>query len=398
MASCAALTMDMVSYAAEDDASYVANMSVVTFDGTASKHGHDDGRRLHVLLDFGEHGRELISSEVGLSFLTSLCDDAYRESLVAKYKLDDTIHEILNAMVIHVIPMENEHGRDKVEEGNLCERKNGRGVDPNRNWPVDWGKKEPDYDPSEEYPGKRPFSEPEAVAVREIVATHNPDVFINIHSGMEALFVPYDHRKDIPYSESVNATLDRLNDLNAKFCNGSCSVGSGGANVGYLAHGTATDYIHQEMHVPITMTWEIYGDFSAAYEDCFRSFNPVDKAHVGTFVDRWVASVLYFLQTLPDHPSTRERFLYTHQVTRDSHEGERDDGSIIFDTDATMVVGQQGRGIGRFGSLLGAGMLFFLLFFFGCCWNRARRRIPSMRGLRRQSDTPKKGANPYYAV
>lgn len=394
MDSCAALTMDMVSYAADDDPSYVANMSVVTFnnaDSSASKsHGDDDGR-LHVLLDFGEHGRELISSEVGLSFLTSLCDEAYRQSLVTKYTLDDTIQDVLNAMVIHVIPMENEHGRDKVEEGNLCERKNGRGVDPNRNWPVDWGKKEPDYDPSEEYPGLRPFSEPEAVAVREIVATYNPDVFINIHSGMEALFVPYDHRKDIPYSESVNATLDRLNDLNTKFCNGSCSVGSGGANVGYLAHGTATDYIHQEMHVPITMTWEIYGDFSAAYEDCFRSFNPVDKAHVGTFVDRWVASVLYFLQTLPDHPSTRERFQTSHQAT--SHEGP-----IIFDRKTI-----EGRGmIGGGGGLGSAGMLCVFLFFFflvSLCWNRARRRIsPIMRGLRRQSDTPNKGANPYYAV
>jgi hypothetical protein len=223
------------------------------------------------------------------------------------------------------------------------------------------------------------------------VATYNPDVFINIHSGMEALFVPYDHRKDIPYSESVNATLDRLNDLNTKFCNGSCSVGSGGANVGYLAHGTATDYIHQEMHVPITMTWEIYGDFSAAYEDCFRSFNPVDKAHVGTFLDRWVASVLYFLQTLPDHPSTRERLQTSHQAT--SHEGP-----IIFDRKTI-----EGRGmIGGGGGLGSAGMLcvfFFFFFLVYLCWNRARRRIPPiMRGLRRQSDTPKKGANPYYAV
>jgi hypothetical protein len=53
--------------------------------------------------------------------------------------------------------MENEHGRRLVEEGRLCERKNGRGVDPNRNWALDWGTKEPDYDPNEEYPGTAPF-------------------------------------------------------------------------------------------------------------------------------------------------------------------------------------------------------------------------------------------------
>lgn len=53
--------------------------------------------------------------------------------------------------------MENERGRDLVEAGNLCERKNGRGVDTNRNWEVHWGYKEKDYDPNEEYPGTKPF-------------------------------------------------------------------------------------------------------------------------------------------------------------------------------------------------------------------------------------------------
>ena len=53
--------------------------------------------------------------------------------------------------------MENMRGRELVEKGKLCERKNGRGVDPNRNYPVDWGKKEKDYDPAEEFPGTAPF-------------------------------------------------------------------------------------------------------------------------------------------------------------------------------------------------------------------------------------------------
>ena len=55
------------------------------------------------------------------------------------------------------MPMENERGREMVEEGALCERKNGRGVDTNRNWEVHWGFKEKDYDPSEEFPGEKPF-------------------------------------------------------------------------------------------------------------------------------------------------------------------------------------------------------------------------------------------------
>lgn len=53
--------------------------------------------------------------------------------------------------------MFNMGGRKKVENGDLCERKNGRGVDTNRNWDIHWGFQEKDYDPSEEYPGTAPF-------------------------------------------------------------------------------------------------------------------------------------------------------------------------------------------------------------------------------------------------
>ena len=53
--------------------------------------------------------------------------------------------------------MENEAGRAVVEGGSLCERKNARGVDTNRNWDIHWGFREKDYDPSEEFPGSKPF-------------------------------------------------------------------------------------------------------------------------------------------------------------------------------------------------------------------------------------------------
>jgi len=56
-----------------------------------------------------------------------------------------------------MIPLENPIGRQKVEDGAYCERKNGRGVDINRNWDIDFGIKESDYDPAEEYPGEYPF-------------------------------------------------------------------------------------------------------------------------------------------------------------------------------------------------------------------------------------------------
>lgn len=96
-----------------------------------------------------------------------------------------------------VLPLENVRGRELVEAGKLCERKNGRGVDTNRNWEVDWGKKERDYDPAEEYPGTAPFSEPEVQIVLDVAKGLQPHVWLNVHSGMDAMFTPWDHKAEV---------------------------------------------------------------------------------------------------------------------------------------------------------------------------------------------------------
>ena len=148
-------------------------------------------------------------------------------------------------------------------------------VDPNRNWAVDWGKKESDYDPSEEFPGESPFSEPEARNLALLASTFAPHAWINVHSGMEAVFSPYDHIAATPKGPSADATAALLAAVDASACGGRCAKGSGGATVGYLAHGTATDFMYEKLKVPVSSTWEIYGDEEAGFEDCFRMFNPM---------------------------------------------------------------------------------------------------------------------------
>jgi hypothetical protein len=302
-----------------DSVPYETVMTVVTYD-----EGEATEATSRVLIDFGEHGREVITTEVGMAFLSALASPAARASILSKFSVpayvSSDLEEILSRTIIKVIPMENTNGRTLVEHGKLCERKNGRGVDPNRNWGVDWGKKEADYDPSEEYPGKFPFSEPEAQLLREIASAFKPDVFLNIHSGMEAMFVPWDHRLDIDYGVNVNATLDMLNEINSKFCREACAVGSGGKQVGYLAHGTVTDYMHEVLGVPISSTWEIYGDLNADFEDCWRMFNPIGVAEKDEVVDRWVGSLFYALWF-----ALGER----HPVGRGKRGQDRPDGSML---------------------------------------------------------------------
>lgn len=199
--------------------------------------------------------------------------------------------------------MENLHGRELVEGGALCERKNGRGVDPNRNWEVHWGFKEADYDPKEEFPGKAPFSEPEAFILKQLAEEFKPHAWVNVHSGMEAMFMPYDHKNTIPDGDEGQATFNLLKNLNTLVCHERCAIGSGGKAVGYLAHGTATDYMYDKLHTPLSLTWEVYGDLKASYHDCFRMFNPLDAKTFDVVVKSWTGAVFGLLQGMQSHPA-----------------------------------------------------------------------------------------------
>lgn len=312
--------------------------------------GTKDEDKVRLLLNFGEHGRELITSEIGLFFLQTLCNDNAREEFLKAFNIDPVkVNSVLDQSIIVIVPMENLHGREMVEGGNLCERKNGRGVDPNRNWDIHWGHKEKDYDPSEEYPGSKPFSEPESELLRQLGQELKPHVWLNVHSGMEAMFLPYDHKNELVKGPSAEATLKILKSLNEQLCKGQCAVGPGGKTVGYLAHGTATDYMHEKLGVGISMTWEIYGKENVAYDNCFEMFNPLTKKEFDDVVGRWTGALYQFMASLPGHPSVPEiqSFLNANKsakTTKVRMEEENPKNHISHSSSAAQVEGTQWLG------------------------------------------------------
>ncbi|GAB2260635.1 hypothetical protein Droror1_Dr00011490 [Drosera rotundifolia] len=195
---------------------------------------------LLVFQSFGQHRRELITSELALRILSILSEEELLPNVDRR-----ALNRTLDHLLIKVVSMENLNGRKLVEGGDLCERRNGRGVDLNRNWSVDWGKKEKDYDPTEENPESAPFSEPESQIMRKLVMTFEPHVWINVHSGVEALFMPYDHKNTTPDGLLTIRMKSIFKVLNQRHFHDRCMVGSGGGSVGYLAHGTATDYMYE---------------------------------------------------------------------------------------------------------------------------------------------------------
>ncbi|CAJ2642851.1 unnamed protein product [Trifolium pratense] len=262
---------------------YSAEIAVVTY--CKGKKDSAENPKLRILLSFGQHGRELITSELAFRIMSILSEEKHLPGMD-----EASLNSILDKVVIKVVPMENINGRKLVEGGDLCERRNGRGVDLNRNWSVDWGKKEKDYDPYEENPGIAPFSEPESQIMRKLAVSFEPHIWVNVHSGMEALFMPYDHKNTTPDGLPLQQMKSLLEEVNQLHCQKRCMIGSGGGSVGYFAHGTATDFMYDVVRVPMAFTFEIYGDVTAPSSDCFKMFNPTDLASYNSVLDDWSAA------------------------------------------------------------------------------------------------------------
>ena len=68
--------------------------------------------------------------------------------------------------------------------------------------------------------------------LHKLAEEFEPHVWMNMHSGMEALFMPYDHLAALPDDAAGQSSFRLLRQLNALKCGGRCAVGSGGKSVG----------------------------------------------------------------------------------------------------------------------------------------------------------------------
>jgi hypothetical protein len=193
---------------------------------------------------FNEHARERITGELALEIIQSL-------------------HILKPMKRITIIPVLNVWGRQKVEEGDTCLRKNSNGVDTNRNYQINT---KHHYDTfSEEYEGPHPISEKESQLVSSILKD-GVKRYINIHSGEYSMYMPYDSNTNVPpHAKQMRSVLKRIQPLCPQ-----CAAGNAAKVSTYKAYGTSVDYAIR-IGVPEAYTFEIYG---ANSYDCHIMFNP----------------------------------------------------------------------------------------------------------------------------
>lgn len=188
---------------------------------------------LRALFNFGEHGREIISSEIALRIVRML-DLAHNEQLrraqatgaggggdgvgaggAPEPELDPLFGAFLLSHVsLSLVPLLNVWSHDRVEQGHVCERKNERGTDLNRNWNYLWNQDpRPPSPADEQYPGPAAFSEVESRVLRDLATALRPDLYVNYHSGIREMYCGWDHRAElIPNAAEVMKLLNHANE------------------------------------------------------------------------------------------------------------------------------------------------------------------------------------------
>jgi len=158
------------------------------------------------------------------------------EYLLINFDNNETINTILNTSEIYIVPLFNPDGRQNDEVGN------DNGVDLNRNFDIFFGRlrsrclrlgpflskrvgsfiKFPPNDPSKWWrvSGKRPFSEPESCAIRDLMETLSIKQFsfyVNCHTAWHNIITPIPWSKNIlnpPFevSQKENKIFDYVKD------------------------------------------------------------------------------------------------------------------------------------------------------------------------------------------
>ena len=253
-------------------------MTIETIEGidTVTVGATNSTTRAFIL--FGEHARELVSSETALSLLRRICSGQEGEDVLFK-----------------IMPNANPRGRSLVESGETCRRTNPEGIDINRNWenPRATSLRLKNRDMEEQtYGGEKAFSTIETRTIRDQLVSFKPDLFISIHSGTFGMYTPYANDQHKYETVQEQADFSRMKTLvegvDSETCN--CPLGEAVVKVGYSSWGTCIDWVYQNLHTPYVYAFEIYTGGSSQ-EDCFGTFNPSGSS-LDEVTRKWSSAVL----------------------------------------------------------------------------------------------------------
>lgn len=231
------------------------DIKVLRITGPATKSNPREARPAFVF-DGTQHAREWIAPMTVMFAV---------EQLLSRYEGDPRVSAVVDGVDFYVVPMVNPDGYDYTWTGDRYWRKNRRinggtcdlspsmGVDLNRNWSVGWGGEGSSSDTcSEVYHGVNSWSEPEVVALRDLIRDVSVRVgglgaYLDFHSFGQLVLSPW------MYTLTPPPDAQHLNNYGALISDAIFGVSgrryrSGqGSQILYIAAGAAQDWIYGDL-------------------------------------------------------------------------------------------------------------------------------------------------------
>jgi len=260
-----------------------------------SEAARDDEHAVRGMLLFGEHARELVTSELALVVLADLCaalgskggGAGAAAALLQRFSdvagggggtggatavasaAATAVAEVAasRAYTLLVVPLANAWGRSRVQGGDMCRRTNAHDVDLNRNYDAHWLPRAPTT-PADSNPGPAPFSEGETQDVRSLMDEFRPHVFLSVHSGAVGMYTPPAYTTTPPPTSAAAAARDAMVGVLRRVAadtsaGGSVPVGAAASQLGYLCPGTCLDYSFDNARARFAFAFEIFDRSSA---------------------------------------------------------------------------------------------------------------------------------------
>ena len=202
----------------------------------------DEAGEPEILLDTMHHAREIMAGEFGIMWADYLCSN---------YGTDPVITWLMDNRELYLVSIVNPDGVTYNEtiapNGGGMWRKNRRfnspgvyGVDPNRNYPYEWVGNGSSTDPSSDtYRGPSPGSEPEVIALMNLVNSHEFVTHQTLHTSGNITIHPWGFSEnpspDHDVFQNMGAIMTRYNGYD---------YGYVGDLLGYPVNGVTFDWTY----------------------------------------------------------------------------------------------------------------------------------------------------------